>query len=438
MIARRGWEAVAGTLGALLLGLYSLNALLELVAVAAFGFVVSEMLLFESRFRSFDSSEFTFERSSGPRRAPTDGEVATSVRVGFGARAGFPAEIYDVVPESYDVVEGSSRTQTWVPAGGTVRLSYRVRPRVRGAYPLGPTVVVARDPFGFCYRTTVVATERPMTIVPPNIAGRLGPLGLALFTRVQSGLSIRRRGMGTEFRALRPYQPSDDIRHIAWKRSTLTNLVVREFDQESRQEFLLALDLSTAMDAGLWGRSALDVSVEAAAMLTHLIARHGEDRVGLLTFADGVFQYVPPGRGPAHFRKVIDNLAIAVHRPGACPLPDLLTEATRRLRHRTHLFVFTASEPPLDGLARSYANLRAHGHRPYLFVPDRAGFYPEPPTEEPTIGLDWARQSERHRFLAVLANVRAEGIPIFPFDRRGAGDRVLFAYTQIRTWGSVA
>ncbi|MCI4360398.1 MAG: DUF58 domain-containing protein [Thermoplasmata archaeon] len=395
------------------------------------------MLVFEWRFRTFSADRFESTRSEGPRRIPTEGELATSIELVYPKGPGFTAEIYDVIPEAFDITKGETATRTWIAAGTTVRLNYTARPRVRGAYQQGPTVVVARDAFGFCYRATAVRTERPLMVVPANIEGRLGSLGIALFTRFQSGLSIRRRGYGTEFRGLRPYQPSDDIRHVAWKRSTITNLVVKEFDQESRQEFLLALDLTTAMDAGRWGRNALDVSVEAAALLTQLIGRSGEDRIGLLTFADGVFQFVPPGRSPAHLRRIIDNLALAAHRPGACPLPDLLAEASRRLRFRTHVFVFTAADPSLEGLGRSYANLRAHGHRPYVFVPDRSGFYPDPETDGSGRAMAWARDEERRRFHGVLATVRAQGIPVFPFDRRGAGDRVLYAYTQIRSWGSV-
>jgi uncharacterized protein (DUF58 family) len=437
VIARRGWEAIAAALAALLFGLYSLNPVLELVAVALSAFVLTDMMVFEWRFRHFGPDRFRSSRSEGPRRIPAEGDLVTSVELAYPDGPGFTAEVYDVVPEAFDIIEGETSVLTWIAPGSTVRLRYTARPRVRGAYLQGPTVVVARDAFGFCYRAAAVRTERPLMVVPPNVAGRLGALGLALFTRFQSGLSIRRRGYGTEFRALRPYQPSDDIRHVAWKRSTITNLFVKEFDQESRQEFLLCLDLTTAMDAGRWGRNALDVSVEAAALLTHLIGRQGEDRIGLLTFADGVFQYVPPGRSPAHLRRIIDNLALTAHRPGTCPLPELLAEATRRLRHRTHVFVFSAIDPPLTGLGPAYANLRAHGHRPYVFIPDRSGFYPDPVTDGSGRPMAWAREVERERFHGVLSSVRSEGIPVFPFDRRGAGDRVLFAYTQIRTWGTV-
>lgn len=437
MISRLGWEAVTGALAALLLSLLTLNPVLELVAVAAFGFVTGEILAFEYGFRSFGPAEFRASRSEGPRRMPSDGELHTAAEFAYLGRRGFRAEVFDLLPDAFDPLEGSPRLTTWVAPGETVRLSYKIRPRVRGAYVTGPTVVIARDPFGFCFRRVSLGTDRAVTVVPPSIAGRLGKLGVALYSKVQAGISIRRRGYGSEFRALRAYLPTDDIRHVAWKRSTVEQLMVREFDQESRQDFIVVLDLSIGMDAGLWGRSALDASVEAAALLVNLVARQNEDRVGLLTYAGGVFQFVPPGRGPVHLRRVVDNLALAAHRPGAFDLSDVLAQAVQRLRGRAHLFIFSAIDDPLDGLARSYASLRAHGHEPYVFVPERDGFYPDPPDAGKTAAMGWARAEERRRFERSVEEVRARGIPVYPFDRRGAGDRVLYAYTQIRAWGSV-
>ncbi len=435
MITRRGWEAVAGALGALLLALYSLNLVLELVAVAAIAFVLTEMIGFEAAHRTLGPARFESRRDPGPRRVPADGEVPTTVELTYRGRVPFRAEVFDVVPDAFDPIRGSSRALTWIVPGATVRLAYAYRPRVRGAYVVGPTVVVARDAFGFCVRTTALRTDRALTVVPPSIAGRLGRLGVALFTRFQAGLSVRRRGYGTEFRGLRPYQPSDDIRHVAWKRSTLRQLVVREFDQESRQDFVVALDLSSGMRAGLWGRSALDVSVEAAALLTNLIARGGEDRMGFLSYAGGVFQFLGPGRGPGHFRRIVDNLALADHRAGAFSLPDLLVQASRRLRGPTHLFIFSALDGNMEGLRAANANLRAHGHHPYLFVANRGGFYPAPEEAPPTQAMEWAIAADRGRLRSSLAVTRSEGLPSFTFDRRGAGDRVLYAYTQIRAWG---
>jgi len=435
VLTRRGWEAIGGTLFLLVAGLLTLNPIVELVAVAGFAFVATEVAAFEWQLRIFRPDQFRVVRGESPRRMPSDGELHLSVEITYLGARGFTAEVFEQVPDAFDPVEGSPRLVTWVAPGRPIRLVYSVRPRVRGAYVTGPTIVLAHDAFGLAFRRTSLPTDRPVTVVPPSIAGRLGHLGVALFSRVQAGLSIRRRGYGSEFRNLRLYQSTDDIRHVAWRRSTPEQLLVREFDQESRQEFLVVLDLSTAMDTGRWGRSALDVSVEAAALLTNLVARNAEDRVGLMTYGGGVFQYVPPGRGPAHLRRIVDNLALAAHRPGGSPLPDLLAQAAQRLRLPTHVFVFSAVEDPLEGLERSCSILRAQGHQPYVFVPERSGFYPEPPNAARTRALEWARAEEDARLQRTISTLRSGGVPVFPFGRGGAGDKVVFAYTQIRTWG---
>jgi uncharacterized protein (DUF58 family) len=435
VLTRRGWEAVGGTLVLLAAGLLTLNPVVELVAVAAFAFVATEIAAFEWQLRDLGADQFRVERGESPRRMPSDGELHLSVSFTYLGAYGFTAEIYEQVPDAFDAVEGSPRLNTWVSPGTPIHLAYSVRPRVRGAYVTGPAILVAHDPFGLAFRRTSLPTDRPVTVVPPSISGRLGHLGVALFSRVQSGLSIRRRGYGSEFRNLRLYQSSDDIRHVAWRRSTPEQLLVREFDQESRQEFLVVLDLSTAMDTGRWGRSALDVSVEAAALLTNLVARNAEDRVGLMTYGGGVFQYVPPGRGPVHLRRIVDNLALAGHRPGGSPLPEILAQVAERLRLPTHVFIFTAVDEPLDGLERASAVLRSRGHQPYVFIPERSGFYPDPPGARRTRALGWARDEEDDRLRRSVATLRSGGIPVFPFGRGGAGDKVVFAYTQIRSWG---
>ncbi|MCI4350223.1 MAG: DUF58 domain-containing protein [Thermoplasmata archaeon] len=436
MITRRGWEAVAATLVALVLALVTVNPLVALVAVAAFGFVATEMVVAAVRFLRLTPEQFHVERAAGSRRLPQDGQVEVAVAIRCSPTTGFQADVYDVVPTSFDVERGAASLATWVRPGDVIRLAYTICPRVRGAFVLGPTVIVAEDALGLVRHPIVLDRGRPLMIVPSSVMGRLGKLGVALFTRMQAGLSIRRRGFGTEFRALRGYQPSDDIRHVAWKRSTIDNIVVREFEQESRQDFLLVLDLSPPMEAGLWGRSALDASVEAAGLLASLIARGGEDQVGLLTYAGGVHQFLRPGRGNRHFRRLADNLALAEHRTGPCELPQLFLDTTRRLRIGTHLFVFSAANGSLERLPAAHANLRAHGHRPYLFLPDLALFYPGAPDRGATRAFAWAQDEERRGFHQKLLAARTQGIPTFTFDRRGASDRVIFAYTQIRGWGS--
>jgi uncharacterized protein (DUF58 family) len=296
---------------------------------------------------------------------------------------------------------------------------------------------VAESPHGFAWRQWQIrATDRPLRVVPPAPIERSYRMGPALETRVQGRLALRHRGFGTEFRSLRPYQPEDDIRHVAWKRSRLGQLYVREFDQENRQDFLLLVDLSLGMAAGLSGESALDRAVEAGSLVTAAVARTGEDRVGLMTQSGTHRQFLRPSRGERYFRLIAENLAYLRPAAGNFELPATLDWLGKRLSTSTHVLAFTALDGSMENLHLSHARFRGLGHRLYLFPPMRAGFYPAlPPGHPAEPALQWARNEESGRLARRLGSLRGMGVPVFPYDRRGAVGQVLSTYGQLRAWG---
>ena len=89
----------------------------------------------------------------------------------------------------------------------------------------------------------------------------------------------------------------------------------------------------------------------------------------------------------------------------------------------------------LAGLERAYAHFKARGHHLYVFLPDLSTFYG--PGEDPAFqyALDWAAEEDRARLHHVLGELRADAVPTYVFDRRGAGTKVISAYGQMRAWG---
>ncbi|MCI4331529.1 MAG: DUF58 domain-containing protein [Thermoplasmata archaeon] len=434
MITRRGWAAIGDTLAALFVALTTLNPLLVLLALVAFAFVATQVVVFHRSVAALSPESFRVERSPLFKRMPVGLEMVVTVTVTYQGRRGFWGELYDVLPDSFDLREGSTRIRTWWPAGATHRLAYVFRPGIRGGFLLGPTVVSAHDPLGFARATVVLPTATPATILPPSLGVRPFPVGPTLPNRAPGRLILRRKGFGTEFRSLRPYQPDDDIRHIAWKRSTLQQLYVREFEQESRQDYLLLLDLDPSMHAGLWGESALDKSVEAATIVAQMIARQGEDRVGLLTYAGGTFQFLAPGRGPRQMKRLTDNLALTSARSAGFNLPAALTELANRLKVHTHIVAFSSLTGPMETLGAARVRFASRGHRLYLFVPDLASFYPEPSDPIGSVALPWAAEAERARRVAAIHAVEHVGFPVAVFGREGAAEKVLATYQRIRAW----
>ncbi|HEV2520353.1 MAG TPA: DUF58 domain-containing protein [Thermoplasmata archaeon] len=436
MITRRGWESLLAAITALLLSLYLLHYLLILIALVAFTFLAAEVILFHLDTLSLSPSAFATQRRSTSTRHAVGTPGRTEVTVRYQGASGLVAELYDTLPDGLTLTGAAPRLGGWWAPEEERSLSTPFLAKVRGSYLLGPTYVRVRSRLGLAERRIALPTERPVQVVPENPVRKPGSLRRRIFTRVQGRMQLRHRGYGTEFRALRPYQSSDDIRHVAWRRSTIRQLVVREFDQESRQDVLLVVDVSPAMLAGPPGENILDRACEAATMIAGYAQRSGEDRLGLLTYAGRVRQYLRPARGPAHFRRLYENVGVLGVRPGTFDLGPALDAVGARLRHGAHVLLFSTLDRPLGALERAYAHFKARGHHLYVFLPDLATFYD--PSEDPAFqrALAWATEEDRARLHHVLAELRADAIPTYVFDRRGAGTKVITAYGQMRAWGA--
>jgi uncharacterized protein (DUF58 family) len=437
LLTRRGAFALFGSLLALFFALFTLNVLLLLGTVAAFGLVAGEIAAFERDPPTARTAPFEVRRSPGPRVVSPGIEVTDSLLVTYRGLRPIRAEVRELLPNSLPVTRGRSATHRWWRRGASARLDPTLRSGVRGSHHLGPLAVLTESPHGFAWRQWVLSqTDRPLRVVPSAPIERSYRIGPALETGVQGRMALRRRGFGTEFRALRAYQPSDDMRHVAWKRSRPDQLFVREFDQESRQDFLILVDLSVGMAAGLPGETALDRAVEAGSLVTAAVARSGEDRVGLMTQSGSLRQYLRPSRGERYFRLIAENLAYLRPAAGEFDLPTTLDWLGGRLTTSTHVLAFTALDGPLETLHFAHARFRGRGHRLYVFPPMRAGFYPAlAPSHPAERTLLWARNEESRRLARRVGSLRAMGLAVFPYDRRGATGQVLSTYGQLRAWG---
>jgi uncharacterized protein (DUF58 family) len=437
VLTRHGGVALLATLLALLFAVYTLNLLLLVGTVAVFAVLISEILLFE--LSPPDGGEYPFEvlRPYGPRVVSPGVVVTEAIRVTYRGGRPLRAEVRELLPPSLTPERGRTSVRRWWAPGSTGVLDPSLRTAERGSHHLGPVAVLAESPHGLAWTQWIVpSSDRPLRVVPPAPIERSHRIGPALLTQLQGRIALRHRGYGTEFRSLRPYSPDDDLRHVAWKRSRPGQWYVREFDQENRQDFVILLDLSSGMAAGLPGETALDRAVEAGSLVTAAVARSGEDRIGFMAQAGSMRQYLRPARGERYFRLIAENLAYARPATGNFDLPSALEFLTRRLGTVSHVLAFSALDGPMAGFHLAHARFRARGHRLYLFPPMRAAFYPAIDPEHPAaLPLAWARNEEGSRLGRRVGSLRGEGVPIFPYDRRGATAQVLSTYGQLRAWG---
>jgi uncharacterized protein (DUF58 family) len=132
-----------------------------------------------------------------------------------------------------------------------------------------------------------------------------------LFKRLYGGeLSAARRskevGSGIEFSDRREYLPGDDFRYVDWKAlGRMDRAFVRLFVEEKDLKVNVIIDSSASMDVG--DPPKIESAVKLGAVLAYMVL-FNLDRVALTLFSEGVRDYIPPARGKARIRKILDKL----------------------------------------------------------------------------------------------------------------------------------
>jgi uncharacterized protein (DUF58 family) len=122
-------------------------------------------------------------------------------------------------------------------------------------------------------------------------------------------------GYSAEFSQYRHYRPGDDLKYVDWKLFARTDrLYTKQFRETTNLLAQMAVDASASMDyAGASGVTKFQYARLLAAALAHLVSRQG-DAIGLVTYADGIGQFLPSRGGRAHLRGVL--LALGRATPG--------------------------------------------------------------------------------------------------------------------------
>jgi uncharacterized protein (DUF58 family) len=203
-----------------------------------------------------------------------------------------------------------------VPPHARRRVTYTVVPPERGRATFGDLHVRidGRARLGTAIAQTPARTEAR---VYPNILGaqryelaaHLGDLRHVGFRE------IRRAGGGGEFEQLREYVDGDPLRDIDWKSTAKRRRpITRTYQQERSQQVIIAIDAGRLMATRLTDQekakvaiSKLDHAINAALLIAYVALRKG-DRVGLILFSDVVHRFVPPKRGQAQYRAILEAL----------------------------------------------------------------------------------------------------------------------------------
>ena len=318
------------------------------------------------------------------------GEVqSVQLLVAHARAAGLPAEVADHVPAD---LRPDRRVLSGVFDGeGLLHVEYTVEPPHRGAYRFGAVDLRCWRPGGWLIRQVRIRADEAAAVYPDVLAIKRYELMLRRGMRIMAGLRrARPPGATTAFAGLRDYLPGDEVRRISWKATARRDSpVVMEVEADRGQQAIIAIDCGRLMTAPAGLLSKLDHAVNAALLLAWVAQSQG-DRVGMMTFSDGVRRFVAPQRGPAQvtqlnkvlydvkpeytepdFAEAFSHLALRVSRRSlVIVLTDVLDpEASRdlvghaiRLSHRHLVMVVAMSDPevlaarnaPIERVSRAY------------------------------------------------------------------------------------
>jgi uncharacterized protein (DUF58 family) len=245
--------------------------------------------------------------------------------------------------------------------GGKREIFYHVTPYKRGLYRFENLNVRYVSPFQLLILQKKFDQPQEARVYPNMLEAKKHRLLAQRNQLTQMGLRVsRHRGGGMEFESLRDFVPDDELRKVDWKASARRgSLVAREYNVERSRNLVMMLDCGRVMASFDGDLTKLDHAVNAAMLLTYASVQH-DDRVGLLTFADDVIGYLPPGRGKGQMDSVVDKLYGI--QPEAIE-PDYrraMLFMSHRLKKRSLIVLFTDLVDPDSShrLIRSLSILR--------------------------------------------------------------------------------
>jgi uncharacterized protein (DUF58 family) len=298
-------------------------------------------------------------------------------------------------------------------------LEFLVSPRRWGVRSTGTSMIAATSHWGGYRWGPQRLPEATVVALPEARAFTSGetphPVGLIGQNR------SRRGGDGSEFFAIRPFQPGDRLRRVNW-RTTLRTGVVHAVGTTAQEDSSVLLLLDATSDVGASGgldgeANALDVGVRAASALAAHHIQVG-DRVALRVLGRSN-QTLGPGSGVRHQRRLQELLAQV--QPG---WPDLLGARHLRFRAGAGTVVVVLSPMLTPEVTTVMVTLARRGLTVVVVDTLTPEIFPEPARNPRSAArLAWRiRLVERQM---QITEVTRRGIPVVPWHGPGTLDEVL-------------
>jgi len=202
----------------------------------------------------------------------------------------------------------------------------------------------------------------------PTVLGRISNLELLARTVVDGFINGLHHspyfGLSVDFAEHRPYMPGDDIRRVDWRVFGRTDrFYVKEFEADTNANFLVLFDVSNSMQYGSGAITKLDYGRYLAACLSYF-SRRQRDRVGIVTFAEDIVEYVPSSA--KHLEMVLHTID-RIEAGGLGGLEAPLLKVAESVRRRSLLVLISDLYEEPDTVMRALDRLRHKGNDIIVF-----------------------------------------------------------------------
>jgi uncharacterized protein (DUF58 family) len=243
--------------------------------------------------------------------APAAFETASHVTIvvrNAGAQAIY-ARVVDDTPLTFRAIP--PEVEIRVAAREVGSATYPILPKERGDARFGRAYLRCQTVLQVAERWSLVELAQKVRVYPNLQQAQRAALYLIRSRQTQMERRLRRqRGRGREFESLREFRAGDEYREICWTASARRGHLVTKVNQVERSQTVwIVLDAGRLLRARIGGPSKLDYAVGAALSLAHVALLSG-DNVGMLAYGRKVQQRVPPGKGTAHLRRLVESLAM--------------------------------------------------------------------------------------------------------------------------------
>jgi uncharacterized protein (DUF58 family) len=168
-------------------------------------------------------------------------------------------------------------------------------------------------------------------------------------------------GFSAEFSEYRPYIQGDDLRYLDWRLYARSDrFYLKRFEDETNRRCYLVVDASRSMGYSSLEYSKSDYARTLAATLAYYLTLQ-RDSVGLLTFDEGVVDFVASRYRPGHLRHLLTCLEHPLSGSGT-DLDAPLERIATLVKKRGLIVVISDLLAPLDTLRKNLGYLRARGH----------------------------------------------------------------------------